>query len=60
MDPKVKHQNILGIKQKIHHDEKFAEEKKSPNKVKQVVKAPPPLNMKKVQLNDKDSAHGGS
>jgi hypothetical protein len=57
VDPKVKNYKVL-IKPKINLDEKFAEDKKSPNQVKQV-KAPP-LNMKKVQLNDKDSAHGGS
>jgi hypothetical protein len=40
---------------------KKPEEKKSPTQIKHVlqVKAPP-LNMKKVQLNDKESAHGGS
>ena len=59
VDPKIKHQKIL-IKPKIIHEEKKAEEKKSPSHVKQHQAKAPPLNMKKVQLNDKESAHGGS
>jgi len=48
------------IKPKITNQDKKPEEKKSPSQVKhQLVKAPP-LNMKKVQLNEKESAHGGS
>jgi hypothetical protein len=48
------------IKPKITHNEKKPEEKKSPSQVKQHQVKAPPLNMKKVQLNDKESTHGGS